>query len=82
MQWPDQLVCSYFFNARSPHELEKCPKGLYQSWLYELLTNRPELRSVFQAAFALKLVGETVEEWTEAELTNFLIDLFSEDVAI
>lgn len=80
-KWPNQLVMSYFFNARSPDDLEKSPRGLYRSWVYELLVAHVEWQPIFQQNFALKLTDETVEEWTEAELMNFLIELFSDSFA-
>lgn len=74
--WSGQLIISYFFNARSPHPLEKSSLGLYRSLLYQLLCLLPSARAPFAAKFASKVRRkEVVEAWTEIELQNFLVQL-------
>ncbi|KAJ9659952.1 hypothetical protein H2198_002842 [Neophaeococcomyces mojaviensis] len=74
-EWPSQTIVSYFFNARSPHTLEKSSLGLYRSLLHQLLCFHPSSRSLFVESFATKVRDGIVEDWTEMEVQNFLIEL-------
>ena len=49
-----QIVISYFFNARSPNQLEKSSFGLYRSLLHQLLSAHQEIRPLFLAKFSFK----------------------------
>lgn len=73
--WPHTLVLSYFFNARSPHRLEKSSLGLYRSLLHQLLCLLPDVRALFTATFASKKTKDGVEEWKVIELQNYFIHL-------
>ncbi|KAJ9662198.1 hypothetical protein H2198_001549 [Neophaeococcomyces mojaviensis] len=75
--WSSQIILSYFFNARSPHQLEKSSLGLHRSLLYQLLCALPSSRALFEKRFALKIQDGKVGEWTETELQNFLIELIT-----
>lgn len=76
--WSSQIVLTYFFNARSPHHLEKSTLGLYQSLLYQLLSVFPGGHQLFANRFASKIrVGNRVEEWSHVELQNFLVELMT-----
>ena len=74
--WPTQVILTYFFNARSPGQLEKSSLGLYRSLLHQLLTAFPDAQALFATRFASKeRDGKIAEAWTEPELQNFLIEL-------
>ncbi|KAK5102167.1 hypothetical protein LTR70_007477 [Exophiala xenobiotica] len=74
-QWPTEIVISYFFNARSPDWLEKSCLGLYRSLLHRLLLVRASTHASFLDRFASKEKGGEIEDWTETELQNFLLEL-------
>lgn len=81
--WPLYTILSYFFNARSSHQLAKSSLGLYRALLHQLLTVHQNDRSLFEKVFRAKVRSNmvakvrhyTVEEWTETELQNFLITI-------
>lgn len=73
--WPGQVILSHFYNARSPHSLERSSLGLYRSLLHQLSTLLPSNRAPFTTRFASKVRNEHVEVWTEVELQNSLIQL-------
>lgn len=74
--WAEQVILTYFFNARSPNDLEKSSLGLYRSLLHQLLTAYPAGHASFTTRFASKeRDGKVVEAWTETELQNFLVEL-------
>lgn len=75
--WSSQIVLSYFFNARSPHQLEKSSLGLYRSLLHQLLYALPSSRALFEKRFASKMKDGKVGVWTDTELQNFLIELIT-----
>lgn len=66
-------ILSYFFNARSPHELEKSCIGLYRSLTYQLLSLLPSIRHRITEYFPDK--SDT--DWAEVELQNFWMHLVS-----
>lgn len=81
-QWPNEIVVLYFFNARSSELLEKSCLGLYRSLLAQLLNNLTSTHTSFLNRFASKEESGTVEDWTETELQNFLLELAaSEDIS-
>lgn len=61
--WPGQAILSYFYNARSPHLLEKSSLGLYRSLTCQLLALLPRDRALFTTEFASKLRNDRVEDW-------------------
>lgn len=79
--WPDQIVLSYFFNARSPHLLEKSSLGLYRSLVWHLTKLLPTCLTIFVDQFRSKIRHKEIdgrklteiEVWKENELQNFLV---------
>lgn len=76
--WSDQLILSYFFNARATGVLEKSCLGLYRSLVHQILFARPDLSSFFLDEFKSKIqeVSVSVETWTSVELQNFLLKVW------
>lgn len=70
-----QMILSYFFNARAPGILEKSSIGLYRSLVHQILTKMPALRDRFADTFSYKERNGVIEEWTEDELKDFLIEV-------
>lgn len=74
--YPSHLILTYFFNARSPHDLEKSSLGLYRSTLHQVLLAYPDGTERFTARFSSKVRdNELVEDWAMQEVQNFLIEL-------
>jgi len=73
--WSEEAIVSYFFNARSPEILEKSSLGLYRSLLHQILTVRASTHIPFQERFTSKEKDQQVEDWSETELQNFLLEL-------
>lgn len=70
--FPQHVVATYFFNARSPHELEKSSLGVYRLLTHQLLARWPEGLGLFTQMFSSKVRnGKMVEEWRVTELYNF-----------
>lgn len=59
--WPNQIVLSYFFNARSPPLLERSSLGLYRSLVWHLQNLLPTCRSVLAERFQLKVKRKEVD---------------------
>ncbi|KAJ9650362.1 hypothetical protein H2198_010331 [Neophaeococcomyces mojaviensis] len=76
-EWKDQVILSYFFNARASDKLEKSCLGLYRSLIYQLLSALESIRTLFVEEFSSKERDGHVESWAEAELQNFLLKLIS-----
>jgi NACHT domain len=68
------IVLSYFFNARAPSALEKSCLGLYRSLVHQILCEIPESKPVFFDRFLSKERNGIVDEWTQEELQDFLIE--------
>lgn len=66
--WSDQIVLSYFFNARSSNLLEKSSIGSYRVLLHQLLCQLPSIHSLFATNFASKVREGDVEGWYWTEL--------------
>lgn len=67
--WDTQITLTYFFNARSPDQLEKSSLGLYRSLVYQILEACPDNQALFMTKFGSKeRQGKLVSEWTETEL--------------
>lgn len=75
---PDTIVVNYFFNARAPGLLEKSAIGLYRSLSYQLLSQIPHLKRTFSSTFGNKHREGKVDDWTEPELQNFLVNILSD----
>lgn len=73
-----RTIISYFFNARSPYQLEKSSLGLYRSLLWQLLHALSSIRALFVTRFVSKLRAGKVEEWRQVELQNFFIEITTE----
>ena len=69
------IILSYFFNARAPSALEKSCLGLYRSLVHQILRNIPKSQSTFFDKFLSKERNGRVDEWTQEELQDFLIDV-------
>ena len=73
--WGENLtIVSYFFNARAPDSLEKSSFGLYRSLTHQILSAVEQLKPMFLNRFSLKTKTESVDEWTQQELQEFLIE--------
>jgi len=68
-------IVNYFFNARAPGSLEKSSLGLYRSLAHQLLLALPQFTNTFTGIFSFKVREGVVEDWTEHELQNFLVDV-------
>lgn len=74
----DYTLLSYFFNGRSPRELENSSLGLYRSLIYQLLSTYPDGMATFvQMFFGKTQGGRTSEEWRVAELRSFWLRLMA-----
>lgn len=78
LSWTERKLLSesninYFFNARSTGQLEKSSLGLYRSLVFQLLCAQRKLRPRFLASFSSKEMNGEVEQWSEHELQNFLV---------
>jgi Ankyrin repeats (3 copies) len=69
------IVLSYFFNARAPSALERSCLGLYRSLVHQVLCEVPESKPVFFDRFLSKERNGIVDEWTQEELQDFLIEV-------
>lgn len=75
-KWSGELtIVNYFFNARAPGSLEKSSLGLYRSLAHQLLLALPQFTDTFTGIFSFKVREGVVEDWTEHELQNFLVDV-------
>lgn len=73
----DTLVLAYFFNARSPDDLEKSSLGLYRALLHQIMVNCPRTREAFVKRFAIKIsTAGIVASWSLGELKTFYFELF------
>lgn len=80
-KWPDHVILSYFFNARTQGILEKSSLELYRSLVQQIVHNLPDLKHAFLNKFALKERDGLVDEWTAAELKEFLIEVLMSSAA-
>ncbi len=61
-QTTDNIVISFFFNARGEH-LEKVAEGMYRSLLFQLLDKLPELQVVFESLEIIAPVRGNAYRW-------------------
>ncbi|KAH0385537.1 purine and uridine phosphorylase, partial [Aureobasidium melanogenum] len=61
------VVISYFFNARG-ESLEKSTIGMYQSLLFQLLSDIPRLQEVLDSREAVNLQAVSPDSWTVESL--------------
>lgn len=64
-EYPQQIVISVFFYARSPYELAKSTAGMYRSLLHQLLSIRAGPRHAFLKVFILKINCVEAENWSD-----------------
>ncbi|KXJ84911.1 hypothetical protein Micbo1qcDRAFT_107520, partial [Microdochium bolleyi] len=61
------ILISFFFNARGD-QMEKTVQGMYQSLLWQLLTQRPHLRSIIEPFQR----GAEAPAWTSTTIQRLL----------
>jgi hypothetical protein len=69
------IIISYFFNARAPGYLEKSSVGMYRSLVHQILQTCPHFQGRFIEMFAAKDREGFIDDWTPAELQEFLTDI-------
>lgn len=68
----EYTIAAYFFNARGA-DLEKTPRGMLRSLVYQLVTQEPSAFERFLPIFRNKQeMHGTTWEWRESELKEFL----------
>lgn len=72
---PQQVIVSYFFNARSPYHLAKSTLGMYRALLHQIMSVRVGARKIFLEEFRFKINASGIETWSETEIQNFMITL-------
>ncbi|OAP58336.1 hypothetical protein AYL99_07426 [Fonsecaea erecta] len=72
---PEEIIVSYFFNARAPGHLEKSSVGMYRSLVHQILQSCPHFRGHFTEMFTAKDREGVIDDWTPAELQGFLNDV-------
>ncbi|GIZ44968.1 hypothetical protein CKM354_000815200 [Cercospora kikuchii] len=68
----DELVLSFFFNARGVM-LEKCALGMYRSLAFQLLSKLPDLPSVLDDLTFVTEAESQSPNWTTPLLQNLLV---------